>query len=125
MDVHSKRPNSARPHALTFLKPLLCAALLLGAAPCVHPAHEPAEPATRPVARSSCEAACTNAARLGCEGWDGSPGSDERRGTGDDVPCPEVCRNLEGAAKELPGVSLHPECVRAAESCAAVSRCFD
>lgn len=118
------------------MKELVAAALMcsLGMAlsPCVHPAHEPAPPATRPVEPPAppaplrpCEAACTNTARLGCPYWGGTPGPDGVFGNVDDVSCERVCEDFEAVSKELPGVSLHPECVGRARDCDEVDHCFD
>ena len=66
-----------------------------------------------------CAAACANLEQLGCDGAEGSPGVDEEYGTEDDVPCEDVCRDvMEG------GITMHPACVAAAESCEAVDECF-
>lgn len=102
--------------------------ILFGAAlsPCVHPTPEPAPPAPRPRPDAGvCGAACDNTRDLGCPYWDGSPGYDGKRGTEDDVPCVTVCEDLEAASKEMPAVSLHPQCVSRAKSCQEVDACFD
>jgi hypothetical protein len=70
-----------------------------------------------------CSEACATLRQLHCPGERGSPGKDERYGTADDVSCERVCADLELAAKEAPGFSLHPACISAASSCAQVNQC--
>ena len=70
-----------------------------------------------------CRLACNNLRRLGCAGRDGSPGYDEVFGTADDVPCAIVCADIEAAARNVPGLSLHPECLKAAKDCREASSC--
>ena len=62
-----------------------------------------------------CGAACGNLQWLGCDGWKGSPGPDERFGTDDDVSCEDVCRTV-------PEV-LSPKCVSLATDCKGANDC--
>ena len=70
----------------------------------------------------ACAAACANLERLRCPGWRGSLGKDEIHGTEDDVPCEQVCRDVVEASVAS---TLHQKCTAAADSCAAVERCFE
>ena len=71
---------------------------------------------------SNCSAACDNLKRLGCPGWEGSPGKDEQFGTDDDVSCEDVCVDVVNTD---PSVTLNQTCTADAESCDEVEACFD
>lgn len=66
-----------------------------------------------------CEAACENLRLIGCPGAEGSPGPDEMFGTQDDVPCADVCQEVENLGR----FSLNPECISTAETCEQVDAC--
>lgn len=67
-----------------------------------------------------CDAACNNLFKLGCPGWEGSPGEDEQFGTEDDISCVDVCK----AVVEEPTATLHQKCTAEASSCEEVEACF-
>lgn len=81
------------------------------------PVNPPPPPPT-----DSCDLACKNMKKLGCDGWEGSPGYDEIFGTDDDVSCFRVCVETMDAD---PSVDIHPGCVSEAESCKEVEECFE
>ena len=62
-----------------------------------------------------CGAACGNLNWLGCDGWQGSPGPDERFHTADDITCETVC-------KSIPEM-LNPRCVADAPTCKDAQAC--
>ena len=68
-----------------------------------------------------CNEACQNLLSMQCDGYKGSPGSDDLFGTSDDISCETVCESI---MKE-PGFDLYPECTSKAPSCEAVEACFD
>jgi hypothetical protein len=109
---------------------VLLAIVMLALAPCAEaPPPAPVTPGPAPLPapiepERTCREACANMARLGCEGWKGSPGEDERWMTADDVPCWRVCETVEIEAIDARGLSLRPECVSAAATCRTADECF-
>lgn len=77
-------------------------------------------PGPTPDGDGGCAAACRNLATLKCDGWMGSPGEDGVYRTVDDVPCQEVCEEIE----DLPGGSMNTGCAAAVSSCDLLDRCM-
>jgi hypothetical protein len=90
--------------------------------PAPQPTPEPEPP--MPPTEDACARAAANMARLGCDGWRGSPGQDEHFGSTDDVGYAQVCRDTEASSEGRAALSAHPDCVAAARDCAAVAACF-
>lgn len=70
---------------------------------------------------SHCNQACTNMTKLECDGWKGSPGSDEIFGTIDDISCTEICIVISSPDSII---NLCPKCVSLAISCEEVDACY-
>jgi len=84
------------------------------------PKPQPIAPEDIPAAIVNCGEACETMARLRCDGYDGSYGPDDVKGTSDDVGCVDVCVYF---MKET-GINLYPNCVGAAVDCLDVEDCF-
>jgi hypothetical protein len=98
---------------------LATVALTLGCAP-VDPTFYPPRP--KPVdagTAADCVAACGKLAELGCVEGQPTPGVDRKPGTADDVPCEEVCTNVE----ESGVVTLDPRCVVQIVTCEEIEAC--
>lgn len=68
----------------------------------------------------ACTRMCATMADEQCDGWQGSPGEDERFGTKDDVPCNEACEQVVSAD---PTMEESVQCGASAESCSAIENC--
>lgn len=97
------------------------AILLLLLAGC--PAQDSPDTAEAKRIYARCTRACATLRTLKCPGYQGAPGQDEKYGTGDDVSCEAACSDFERAALTVPAYSVHPDCISAAKTCAAVTAC--
>jgi hypothetical protein len=88
----------------------------------IQPTPEPVDPSDYPMldASEACARLCENLEKHDCQGKMGSPGPDERFGTGDDVSCHETCVM---SVSSVPWMLDKARCGAVADRCEEIDNC--